>query len=156
MTPRSFDNMYRHSFRAQPGDSSSHRTVSIYLRTYVSSHATMLAAVKTSYHIYFTFIAPPLAHTGGSSIAYPSTAALSYTKRTSASTSRDNRHAEGNDKGNAALFTGKITTRCIQVTGPIAAFPGNKTARHDSSSNPPFLKGQHITAYTRQPLTETS
>jgi hypothetical protein len=59
---------------------------------------------------------------GASFIAFPSTAALSYTKRTSASTSRDNRHAQGKDKGNGALFTAKITTHWIQVTGPIAAF----------------------------------
>jgi len=93
-----------------------HRNVGVYLPT-SSSHATMQTAVKRS-HTWQHHLQIQAA----SFIALPSMEALSYTKLTSASTSRNNRHSLGNDKRNAALFTGKITTHCIQVTGPIAAF----------------------------------
>lgn len=105
-------------------------------------------------HIHSTFTANTTCKIQGASfIAFPSTATLSYTKRTSASTSRDNRHSQGNDKRNAALFTGKITTHCIQVTGPNAAFAWQFNSTPRKLIKSPISEKPAHTAYIRQSLT---
>ena len=147
VTPCSFISKYKRLFRAENGGSRFLRNAGTYLPSYMSSHATVPAAVKVKSRSFYFYrqtsnttckyrvhllpfprarqlyrtasLYPP---------AYPVTTAV----------------LRGMIEETLYCSLGKSRHTAFKYLDLFQHSPGGKTAHHSGTSNPPLLNGQHI------------